>query len=188
MRWVDSRWTLCCALLVSISSTTAMAQTAPTHNGTIRRGQYLSNLGDCNGCHSPKISTSHGLEPDPARMLSGHPATEPLPAVPVDAIGPGKWLAMASDDLTAWAGPWGISFAANLTPDAETGLGRWTSTQFIQTMRTGRHLGVGRPVLPPMPTEELAAMSDADLRALFSYLQSLKPVRNLVPAPVPPKS
>jgi hypothetical protein len=174
--------------MVLVAGATAMAQTVPNAEGLIRRGQYLSNLGDCNGCHSPKINTPHGLEPDPSRILSGHSATEPLPAVPADALGPGKWMAMTNDDLTAWAGPWGISFAANLTPDAETGLGRWTSTQFIQTMRTGRHLGVGRPVLPPMPTEELAAMSDADLKALFSYLQSLKPIRNLVPAPISPKT
>ena len=52
---------------------------------------------------------------------------------------------------TAWAGPWGVSFTANLTPDKETGLGDWTEEQFIATMRTGKHQGKGRPVLPPMP-------------------------------------
>jgi len=95
-------------------------------------------------------------------------------------------MAMTNDDLTAWVGPWGISFASNLTPDAETGMGRWTVEQFIQTMRTGKHLGIGRPVLPPMPTEALAAMTDSDLKALFSYLKSLKAIKNLVPAPIPP--
>ncbi len=89
--------------------------------------------------------------------------------------------------LHPWAGPWGISFAANLTPDAATGLGGWTATQFIQTMRTGKHLGAGRPILPPMPVYALAAMTDPDLKALFAYLKSLKPVQNQVPAPVPPK-
>lgn len=94
---------------------------------------------------------------------------------------------MTNDDLTAWVGPWGISFAANLTPDVETGLGGWTAAQFIQSMRTGKHLGVGRPILPPMPVSALAAMTDPDLNAMFAYLKSLKPIKNLVPAPMPPK-
>jgi len=93
---------------------------------------------------------------------------------------------VASNDATAWVGPWGISFAANLTPDA-TGLGGWTEEQFIQTMRTGKHLGVGREILPPMPWFGVAALPDEDLKALFAYLQSLKPISNNVPQPLPPK-
>ena len=52
---------------------------------------------------------------------------------------------------TAWSGPWGVSFTANLTPDPETGLGRWTLRNFMDTIRSGRHMGRGRPILPPMP-------------------------------------
>ena len=64
---------------------------------------------------------------------------------------------MTNGHVTAWAGPWGVSYAANLTPDKRTGIGAWTADQFIKTMRTGKHLGVGRPVLPPMPVEAVAA-------------------------------
>jgi len=89
--------------------------------------------------------------------------------------------------LTAWAGPWGVSYAANLTPDKRTGLGAWTADQFIKTMRTGKHLGVGRPLLPLMPMAAIAALTDADLRALFAWLRSIKPIENQVPQPSPPK-
>jgi hypothetical protein len=81
----------------------------------------------------------------------------------------------------------GISFSANITPDKLTGLGNWTVQQFIQTMRTGKHLGVGRPLLPPMPVEGVAVLTDPDIRAMFAYLMSLKPIANPVPAPIPPK-
>ncbi|HZQ59913.1 MAG TPA: diheme cytochrome c-553, partial [Casimicrobiaceae bacterium] len=89
-------------------------------------------------------------------------------------------------DLTAWAGPWGVSYAANLTPD-KTGIAGWTVDQFIQAMRTGKHLGVGRPILPPMPWQQIGKLTDRDLRAIYAYLKSLKPIDNQVPAPTPPK-
>jgi hypothetical protein len=57
---------------------------------------------------------------------------------------------------------------------------------FIATMRTGRHQGKGRPVLPPMPVEMLRALNDEDIKSVFAYLQSLAPVRNRVPAPIDP--
>ena len=87
---------------------------------------------------------------------------------------------------TAFAGPWGTSFTANLTPDDETGLGKWTAETFIATLRTGRHEGKGRPLLPPMPWPMIRTLTDEDLRAVFAYLQSLPPIRNRVPAPVDP--
>jgi len=100
-------------------------------------------------------------------------------------LAPDKWGAVASNDLTAWAGLWGVSFAANLTPD-QTGLGAWREEDFIKTMRTGKHFGIGRPVLPPMPWYDVAALTDDDLKAVFAYLRSLKPIRNAVPPPLPP--
>ena len=153
----------------------------------LRRGQYLATYGGCDDCHTPKIMTPKGPAPDPARRLSGHVAGAPLAPVPPGAIGPTQWGALTNNDLTAWAGPWGISFAANLTPDKATGLGNWTLDQFIKTMRTGKHLGTGRDLLPPMPWFNVAVLRDADMRALFAYLHSLKPIANQVPAPVPPK-
>ncbi len=95
-------------------------------------------------------------------------------------------MTVASDTMTAWVGPWGTSFTANLTPDPETGLGRWTEKDFIQTIRTGRHLGRGRPVLPPMPIPVYSQMTDADLKAIYAYLRTIPPIRNKVPDPLPP--
>jgi hypothetical protein len=72
----------------------------------------------------------------------------------------------------------------NLTPDSETGLGSWSEQMFIEMSRTGRHMGKGRPVLPPMPVASLTAATDEDLRAIFAFLKSLPPVKNRVPDPV----
>ena len=87
---------------------------------------------------------------------------------------------------TAWAGPWGVSFTANLTPDNETGLGLWTVNDFKQTIRTGRHMGRGREVLPPMPIPVYNNFSDADLESIYAYLRTIPPIKNRVPDPVPP--
>jgi len=165
--------------------TVARVADAQGANQEVRRGQYLARFGGCHDCHTPKIMTSSGPELDTSRLLSGHPSHASLPPVPQGVIGPNRWSAATTDDLTAWAGPWGISYAANLTPDP-TGLGGWTAQQFIQTMRTGKHVGVGRALLPPMPWFDVAALTDRDLNALFAYLQSLKPISNQVPQPVPP--
>ena len=95
-------------------------------------------------------------------------------------------MAVAANTMTAWSGPWGVSFTANLTPDEETGLGKWTEQMFIDTLRNGRHQGKGRQLLPPMPYQNAAAMTDDDLKAVFAYLQSLPPVHNRVPSPIDP--
>ncbi len=79
-----------------------------------------------------------------------------------------------------------MSFTANLTPDKETGLGDWTEEQFIATMRTGKHQGKGRPVLPPMPYFVVGALTDPEIKALWAYLRSLPPVKNRVPQPIDP--
>ncbi len=98
--------------------------------------------------------------------------------------GPWAWSGAATN--TAFAGPWGVSFTANLTPDLETGLGGWTADTFIAALRTGRHEGKGRPILPPMPYRMIRTLTDEDLSSIFAYLQSLPPIRNRVPAPVDP--
>jgi hypothetical protein len=126
-----------------------------------------------------------GPQPDEARLLSGHPANDNVPNIPAGVIGPNGWGALASSDFTAWAGPWGISYTFNLTPDNTTGIGAWTPDIFIKAMRTGKHMGAGRPILPPMPWNEIGKATDEDLRAVFSYLKSLKPITNQVPQPVP---
>ncbi len=152
----------------------------------IKRGEYLVNAATCSDCHSPKIFTAKGPQSDPARLLSGYAADTKLPEIPTGIIGPNKWGGLTTNDLTAWVGPWGVSFSANITPDTETGLGGWTEEMFIKTMRTGKHLGVGRDILPPMPWYGLAKLNDEDLKAIFAYLRTLKPIKNRVPDPIPP--
>lgn len=153
---------------------------------SIERGMYLVTVGGCNDCHSPKTMSPKGPVAHPMKLLSGHQADSKLPDVPKGALGADGWMAVTNSDLTAWAGPWGISFAANLTPDLATGIGGWTEEMFIKTLRTGKHLGTGRQILPPMPWENFALMKEEDLKDLFAYLKSLRPVKNAVPQPVPP--
>jgi hypothetical protein len=101
-------------------------------------------------------------------------------------IAPGKWGALTNNHLTAWVGGWGVSFAPNLTPDKATGLGSWTPEMFIAALKTGKHRGDGRPILPPMPWQMYQGMSDEDLRAMFAYLMSLPPINNMAPPPLAP--
>ncbi|MCK5944837.1 MAG: c-type cytochrome [Planctomycetes bacterium] len=152
----------------------------------VARGSYLVNSVGCTDCHTPHVLGPNGPEPDVTRHLSGHPETLALPAAPQLPEGP--WVASIAGSMTAWAGPWGTSFTANLTPDAETGLGSWTAETFKQALRTGRHMGVGRPILPPMPWPVYGKLTDQDLDAIFAYLQSIPAIHNRVPEPLPPVS
>jgi hypothetical protein len=99
-------------------------------------------------------------------------------------------IALTNPMLTAWAGPWGVSFGINLTPDTETGIAEWTEQAFIQAIRTGEHQGQpnAREILPPMPWQALKEMTDEDLKAIWAYLRSIPPVKNQVPFPVPPSA
>lgn len=148
----------------------------------IKRGEYLVRFGGCNDCHTPLKFGPNGPEPDMSRMLSGHPADTKLP--PPD-MKPGPWFA-ATAGMTAWTGPWGISYAANLTPDVNTGMGIWTEEMFYKAMRTGKHMGAGREILPPMPWQSLNALTDDDLQAVYVYLRSIPAIKNRVPEPLPP--
>lgn len=156
---------------------------APSKADAIARGKYLVAFGSCNDCHTPWKLGPKGPEPDMTRELTGHPADVKVSPSPTLE---GSWGIAAANTMTAWTGPWGVSFTANLTPDKETGLGDWTEEMFIATMRTGRHQGKGRALLPPMPWFSVAALSDEDIKAVFAYLQSLPPVHNRVPAPIDP--
>lgn len=155
------------------------AQGQPSSAGD--RGAYLVVIGGCHDCHTPFKMGPHGPEPDMTKMLSGHPAALVMPPAPKPQ-GPWVWSGAATN--TAFAGPWGVSYALNLTSDADTGLGTWSEAQFIQAMRSGRHLGNGRPILPPMPWPNIGRMTDADLKALFAYLKSVPAIRNAVPEAV----
>jgi hypothetical protein len=157
---------------------------APSARTRVERGAYLVRTMGCNDCHTPWTLGPNGPEPDMSRALTGHPADMVMPPPP--ALPPGPWVWMAGATNTAFAGPWGVSFTANLTPDPDTGLGRWTEDTFIQTLRTARHEGKGRPILPPMPVKMIGQLNDEDLKSLFAYLQSLAPVKNRVPQPIDP--
>jgi mono/diheme cytochrome c family protein len=178
-----------CLLAVPLLAAVACAPETPAAESAmspVERGAYLANQGHCDDCHTPKILTAMGPVLDSTRRLSGAPADVVVPPIPAGVLGPDAWGGLASNDLTVWAGPWGVSFAANITPDA-TGLMGWTPEIFLAAMRTGKHAGVGRPILPPMPWELTGRLTDDDLRALFAYLQSVPAVANTVPAPIPPQ-
>jgi mono/diheme cytochrome c family protein len=175
---------LCLAIVAAIANVSAAAGEKASKE-KVERGRYLVNLGGCHDCHSPKIFTEKGPEPDPALELSGHPAGSTLPAADSKVYTPGYGYFMAAD-LTAFVGPWGTSYAMNLTPDEQTGIGLWTEEIFVKALRTGLHMGAGRPILPPMPWAALAQATDEDLSAIYAYLRSLPAIKNPVPAPVPP--
>jgi cytochrome c553 len=157
--------------LLSGAASSSPEQSRPAER--VKRGAYLVTIAGCHDCHSPKAD-SEGT-PDASRPLSGRPVTT---APPIQAEGEIR----ASLDFTAFAGPWGNSYAANLTPDIETGLGaRYTEAAFIETIRTGKK-PEGEPLLPPMPWTVYRNMTDEDLQAVYAYLTTIKPVRNFVRA------
>lgn len=151
----------------------------------VERGRYLVTVAGCNDCHTPFKMGPNGPEPDMSRMLAGHPQQLTMPPAPASQ-GPWVWAGAATN--TAFAGPWGVSYASNLTPEPNTGLGIWTEDLFIKALRTGRHWGQARPILPPMPWQNYAQMTDDDLKAMYAYLRTIPPVVNSVPesVPVPP--
>jgi len=159
---------------------------APTVDPKVARGSYLVTIMGCHDCHTPWKTGPQGPEPDMTRMLSGHPQDMAMPPL---TLAKGPWAWAAAETNTAFSGAWGVSFTANLTPDPETGLGKWSTETFIQALRTGRHEGQGRPILPPMPYPLYRQATDEDLHAIFAFLQSVPPIRNRVPQPVdPPES
>lgn len=122
----------------------------------LQRGEYLSNIMGCNDCHTP--GGIYG-SPDFERRLAG------------SEIG--------------WQGPWGVSYASNLTPDPETGLGAWTNVEIERALRSGVRKD-GSPILPPMPWQNFANMTADDMASLIAYFKSIPPVRHKVPDRVPP--
>lgn len=165
-------------------------QTA-TKEQKIERGRYLVAVIGCGDCHTPKMMTDKGPVPDMERFLSGYDARMPLGEYDTALANSGKW-AILKGDLTAAAGPWGVTFAANLTPDP-TGLGDWNYETFRRAIKEGKYKGLAnsRPLLPPMPTPSLAQLEEQDVEAIYEYLRTVKPINNLVPQamlnPPPPQ-
>jgi mono/diheme cytochrome c family protein len=123
----------------------------------VRYGEYLAGpVAHCVECHTP-LTADH--QPDLARFGAGG---------------------------FAFRGPYGTSYSSNLTPDPDTGIGKWVDGRIIASLYGARH--DGGKVLPPMPASYYAAgIREADVKAIIAYLRSLKPVRHAVPAPVPPR-
>ncbi len=148
-------------------------------------GGHLVILCGCGDCHTPKKMTDKGPVEDTSLALSGHPAQLPPPVLMPDQLAQG--MAGTNFALTAWNGAWGTSYAANLTPDS-TGLGSWSEEQFITCIKQGLFKGIqgSRPIMPPMPINDFSRMTDNELKAIFAYLKTVKPVHNVVPEYQPP--
>ena len=165
----------------------SQSRAASSAQAQIERGRMLVIGGVCHDCHTPKKFGPNGPEPDMDRMLSGHPEDITVTAPYQPAPG-SPWAVATTADLTAWSGPWGTSFPANLTPDPLTGLrsGVWTEELFIKALRSGKHMGTSRTILPPMPWMFYGQLSDEALKAIWAYLGTIRPIRNHVPDPIPP--
>lgn len=173
-----------------VDNSAANAKTTTTEQSPeskVARGQYLVNLAGCHDCHSPKIFTPTATLFDSSKLLSGFPAGGEIPPVDDRAFGPGFWM-LFNRELTAYVGPWGTTFAINITPDSATGIGAWREIDFIKAMKTGKHLGheQGRPILPPMPWVKFSKLSEEDLAAIFAYLRTVPPYHNKTPEAIPP--
>lgn len=184
------------ALILFAGSVAAQSKPAPRSalaQRRIERGKYLVEIMACNDCHTPLKMGPDGPQPDMTRMLSGHPEAMKLPPPPQAQM---PWGWGGTLDNTAFYGPWGISYSANLTPDKNTGIGAvWTEDLFVKAMRTGKHIGTSRRIQPPMPWPWIGKATDEDLKAIFAYLRSVPPIANHVPdwqeppsAAAPPKA
>lgn len=165
------------------------SKTAVDENGgfasQVKWGEHIVTITGCNDCHTPKKMGAHGPEDNMDLELSGQQAQMPLISADRKDV-ESKGLALIN--MTEWIGPWGISFSANITSDSTTGIGNWTEDQFIYCMRNGKYNGSpkGRDLLPPMPWQTFAKMTDGELKAVYAYLESTKPIHNIVPQPQPP--
>ncbi len=129
----------------------AVSASAPPRAATAAYGAYLSqHVGLCADCHTPRAGLLQ--RPDRSRLFAGvvHPP-EDFPKKP-----------------------------SNITPDQETGIGRWSEDEFVQTIRTGKNPS-DRSLHPFMPWPQLQRLPDADLRAMYRSLKTVAPVRNDVP-------
>lgn len=153
-----------------------------SQDSLIKRGSYLVNAMGCDDCHSPKKFGPQGMEFDMEHRFAGHLADGKLGKPNTGVMKDGYML--FAMDLTSAVGPWGQSYAANISSDA-TGIGNWTEEQFFRAIREGKSKGLkeSRPLLPPMPWFVYKNLNDTDLKSIFAFLKSTKPVENRVPGP-----
>jgi len=157
----------------------SVTETKPSREEYVERGRYLVKAMACTHCHTPHDDRGGEV---PGLYMSGHPENAPLPQWDPSLLERGILVGLAPT-LTAFAGPFGVSVAGNLTPDEETGIGTLTLEQFIESRRTGLHWRLNRPVMPPMP--DYREVSDEDLKAIYTFMMSLPPVHNRFPDSVP---
>ena len=174
-----------------VTKDSTQAQAAlPAYGGfesQVAWGKHIVTIGGCNDCHTPKKMGPNGPEDNMDLVLSGNPSQVPAPDINRKEV-ESKGLMVAGGTFTSFLGPWGVSFAANITSDSTTGIGNWTLDQFIRVFKTGKYGGApeGRNLLPPMPWQGIAQMTNDELKAVYTYLESTKPVHNIVPQPQPP--
>ena len=170
--------------LIACTNTSAKSETAViiSKDSMIKRGSYLVNAIGCDDCHSSKKMGPNGPEIDMEHRFGGHLANAPLGKPNTSVMKDGYML--FSMDLTSAVGPWGQSYSANISSD-ETGIGNWSEEQFMTAIRKGKLKGMkeGRPLLPPMPWFVYRNLSDTDLKSIFAFLKTTKPVVNRVPGP-----
>jgi hypothetical protein len=160
---------------------TASAPKAPTAAERVARGKYIVNTAGCNDCHTPWKMGEKGPEPDMTRFLSGHPEKLRMPRIDLP---PGHWA--GAPYMTEFQGPWGKTYAMNLTPDVNTGIGIWTEEMFMRAIREGRHMGQSRPIMPPMPWTVYRNLNDEDLKSVYAFLRTIPAIHNRVPEYEPP--
>lgn len=165
-------------------------QTAAVNNfngfaSQVQWGEHIVTIAGCHDCHTPKKMTAMGPDIDSSLLLAGHMAGSPEPMINKKEM-QDKGLTVTGD-LTSWVGPWGTSYTANLTSDS-SGIGNWKEEQFFMALREGKFKGLAasRPLLPPMPWQMYKHFTDDEIKAIFAFLKSTKPIKNVVPAPLPP--
>ncbi len=149
-------------LAITILDAPTPREVAPENQAAVARGEYLVELLGCGSCHTDGALIG---EPDMGKSLAG------------------SRIGIAYTNPLKNLNP-GVVFAPNLTPDRDTGIGRWTDAEIQSAVRTGlgRH-GPNRILV--MPWQGYAQITDDDAWAIVAYLRSLEPVENQVPVNVP---
>ena len=141
--------------IVAAASLAALAIAAPASAETlVERGQYLAHIMDCGGCHHTGAFTP---QPNLETPLAGSDIGFEMPGM-------------------------GVFYPPNLTPDKESGLGKWSDAEIITAFTTGMRPD-GRQLAPMMPWMSYAHINSDDATALVAYLRSLPPVKHKVPGP-----
>lgn len=150
------------------------------YDSQVKWGEHLVKVGGCNDCHTPKKMGPNGPEHDMSLMLSGHPAQ--MPPADFDPKEAAKKNLIVTQTFTSWVGPWGTTYAANLTSDS-TGIGNWKEEQFVKCLREKKWMGLDntRPLMPPMSMMPVTEMSEEELKAIFAYLKTTPAIKNVIP-------